>query len=333
MWFVVSDKNMARSLRRSVSPTVSGTWRGVNISNLEYSATPAPEWDNEVRDYRYIASKGFKVVRVPFKWEYLQPTVNGNLDTAYRTKLDDNIGWARDNGLKIILDCHNYGTRDISGTDQILGDGVLTDAHLADLWTKLSTLYKNEPVVLAYALMNEPHDLTIQSVASNYKTTATITTMTQACIDAIRNNGDSKIIIIQRDWWDSLENFLKAWNIGTNPDVWWTDPLNNCWLELHNYFEKAGLTVKSRGDELEAACLWAKARGVPLFIGEFGIPNEGRAELFSAMEYFMKVMDDYKVHGAYWAMGKSQWNVSLGIHPGNSYFEDRPQMEIIIKHL
>lgn len=318
--------------RRSVSPVVTGCWRGINISNIEYNATPSAPYDNSNADYAYIARKGFNVVRLPFNWNYLQPTENGSLDTAYRTKIDDNIGWAAANGLKIILDLHNYGRKSFSGVTHVLGDGTLTDAHVADVWTKLSTLYKDNQTVLAYSLMNEPHDLTIQSDSSNYKTTATITTMTQACINAIRANNDSKTIIIQRDWWDSQENFLQEWNIGTNPDVWWTDPLDNIWLELHTYFETGITTTEQASEKLEEICQWATAHSVQLIIGEYGVPKS-KEYMLNRLEAYLRVMDTNNVHGCYWAMGGSQSNVDIGIHPGSNYDEDTVQMDILVKHI
>ena len=41
----------------------------------------------------------------------------------------------------------------------MLGDGHLTNAHLVDLWTRLSTALRGRAGVLGYGLMNEPHHL------------------------------------------------------------------------------------------------------------------------------------------------------------------------------
>ncbi len=160
-------KIMGRTLRRSADIRISGAYRGVNLSGLEYGGTP-PQHPEE--DYKYLKSKGFNLVRLAFDWEKLQPVKSGAFDTVYQALIDQNIAWAKIYGINIILDCHNYGRRKVSGVERVLNDGVLTYADLNDLWLRLSNLYKNEETVLAYDLMNEPHDMPVATVPSNIKT-------------------------------------------------------------------------------------------------------------------------------------------------------------------
>lgn len=344
---------MARSLRRRVSNIPSGTYRGVNLTGLENGETVFPGTlnvdytKNSLSYYSYIARKGFNIVRLPILWERIQPTVGGDLDADYKGYIDENISWAEASGLKIVLDVHNYGRRDVSGTERIIGSAQLTQAHFVDLWTKLSTAYKDNTTVLVYDLMNEPHNMTVETSPTTYKTTATWTLATQSAIDAIRANGDTHIISVATDWWSSLPNFLAAFAYGGNPDIWWNDPLNKIWLQIHTYLDSdysgaysgadrywsgSGLDIRWAGDLLETIGKWAESKGVTIFIGEYAIPS-GDSAYTTALNDFMNVMDKYNVHGCYFAMGNN-FNASLkSITPKLGFAVDREQMEIITKFL
>ena len=63
---------------------------GINLSGMEegnrsrsrpgydYAVPSASEWE-------YFASKGIKLVRLPFRWERMQPNASGPLDEPYLT--------------------------------------------------------------------------------------------------------------------------------------------------------------------------------------------------------------------------------------------------------
>ena len=129
------------------------------MSGLEFAGGTLPGVEgtdytkNTEPDYTYGEGKGFNVVRLPFLWERLQTSVNGSLDATYKGYIDDNIAWALAHNLKIILCCHNFGRRDVSGTTRIIGSAELTTAHFADLWDKISDAYKNNATVIAYDLL------------------------------------------------------------------------------------------------------------------------------------------------------------------------------------
>ncbi len=90
---------------------------GINIAGLEYGYT-----ENTQNTYNYFAAKGFKTVRIPFKWETLQPDLNAPLDESYAAQIDQEVEMAGNAGLKAILDLHNYGRRDVLGVGGFTAD-------------------------------------------------------------------------------------------------------------------------------------------------------------------------------------------------------------------
>jgi len=115
-------------------------------------------------DIARIAELGFNSVR---------PALNARLfltegdDAAYVDEgfelLDRLVSWCREHGLYVIIDMHGApggqtGTNiDDSPDDQ---PGLFMDQRnqdrLVDLWVKIAALYKDEPTVAAYDLLNEP---------------------------------------------------------------------------------------------------------------------------------------------------------------------------------
>lgn len=117
-------------------------------------------------DWTFLGTRmkgGF--VRIAFRWERIQPTLGAALDATYLGYLSASVASAKAAGLKVILDLHNYGEYVVapgwpSGRATVAGaSGTVTEAHLCDVWERLSAVFKNEPAVIAYGMMNEPHDM------------------------------------------------------------------------------------------------------------------------------------------------------------------------------
>lgn len=145
---------------------------GVNLSGAEFAPWNGQRWPSAA-NFAYLASKGVSFVRLPIAWESIQTSLNGSLDATYLSGLTTALANASANGIKCIVDLHNYGlytaqaqwttTVPYAGNGgvypatgvSILGNGV-SSANFADVWTKLSTALKGNPGLLGYGLMNEP---------------------------------------------------------------------------------------------------------------------------------------------------------------------------------
>ena len=63
----------------------------------------------------YFKSKGLVLVRLPFKWERLQPALFGELDSIELGRLKKFVTEAEKRDMPVILDLHNYGRRFVNG--------------------------------------------------------------------------------------------------------------------------------------------------------------------------------------------------------------------------
>lgn len=300
--------------RRTAIKIRSGTYRGICLQDLQYV------WRTQAYSaltYITIASYGFNVVRLAFNANQIQDTPLAALHAAYVTIIRDNLDWAHQNGLKVILDLHDFGQRNIGGTDYKYGTAEATVAGLADLWEKLVNEFDSHAAVLAYDVMNECHDMPDQASPSTYKT-CTVAQIHQQCINAIRGAGSTKIIILAPDNWGNVSNFFAAWSYGPNPDVWWTDPLNKIWFTVHTYFNyynsgyytgqdrflnaptgTVDTWIPHRANQLELLYAWTAPRGIPIFIGEYNVHGDDGPYL-NALEQLFKKANTLGVHMTYW---------------------------------
>ncbi|HEX9503623.1 MAG TPA: glycoside hydrolase family 5 protein [Patescibacteria group bacterium] len=362
---------MARTLRRQIGPSKAPVPRGLNMSGLEMAPATLPGVEgtnytkNTQQDFNYVRNKGFNIVRVPFLWERAQPTVGGALDATYMGYLDTIINtWASGASLKVLLECHNFGGRDVSGVNRKIGSAQLTQANFTDLWTKVATRYVGNANVWGYDLMNEPNAMPVQTTPATYNTTATWTLAANAAIVAIRAVDTGHYIVAETDNWSGLQNFVGDY--GANPTPWFTDSVaNKLYYSWHYYFDSdhsgtyaganagfagSGLGIQAGGDFLITVATWVNNRGLTvggypaLFLGEYGVPNNNiyiggtipttDEAYLSALSDFMNVMDAYNIAGTHWATG--QWYSAVSTAQPNSPLVpaiEADQMKILQNHL
>lgn len=166
-WQVQTLGQLAADLSASGSGAARYT-RGVNLAGAEFAADAAHLPGTYATDYAYpaaaeiqaMAARGHKIVRVPFRWERIQPTRGAALNSTELGRLHAVVDAARTAGLRVVLDVHNFARYIPSGgAELVLGTSSLPVSDLVDLWTRLSASFVNDPGIYAYGLMNEPHDL------------------------------------------------------------------------------------------------------------------------------------------------------------------------------
>jgi hypothetical protein len=242
-------------------PTTPNYLRGVNSSGGEwgYASTDAfagDKYNNQLRGeygvdwqydsqatFDYVASRGIKLIRLPFRWERLQPTLGGPLDSTALAELQAAVSDIHAAGMQVILDMHNYGgyyavrNGPSDAPRQDLGSAGLPISDFVDVWTKLSQAFKNDATVVGYDLMNEPAP-TSSGSGGTPQTAPLLTSPTwqqasQAALSGIRSNGDSKVILVEGFLFAGIGRF----GTSVEPTPWITDPMNNMRYEAHQYWD------------------------------------------------------------------------------------------------
>ena len=219
--------------------------RGLSVAGAEF-ATPVDErtsaFSNRAsgvygRDYvypsratlAYLAARGITFIRLPVRWERLQPRLGQALARDERRRLLAAVGAARAAGLKVVLDVHNYGAYYLfsataqAGVRRPIGSRQVPIARFADLWSRLSALFAHDRTVLGYGLMNEPVGM---------RSARTWESASRAAVRAIRRRGSSQRIFVQSYFWGGVRQFPLYHSGGP----WISDA--RTWYEAHQYFDR-----------------------------------------------------------------------------------------------
>lgn len=308
---------------------------GVNLASAEFNEANMPGVYNKhytyptTKELDYFKSKGLQLVRLPFKWERMQPELSGMLDPEELKRLKQFVREAREREMHVILDLHNYARRFVDGEKLVIGTPKLTVAHYADFWKKLALEMKEFNNIYGHGLMNEPHDMPSSTAWFE---------MAQAAIHAIREVDMDKTIIVGGDDWSSAERWMsKSENL-----KYLVDPADNLMFEAHVYFDNdASGSYKKSYDEEKCSpakgvervapfVKWLKENNFRGFIGEYGVPANDERWLIT-MDNFLDYLQQNGINATYWAAGPWWGNYKLSIEPKDG--EDKPQMGIVKKYL
>lgn len=295
---------------------------GAGRFNIDYHYPTTRELD-------YWASKGMRLIRLPFKWERLQREVGGPLSTDELEYIRYLLREADARGMKILLDMHNYGRRNYMGRNRVIGD-TLQPAHFAGAWAAIARELRDEPAIYGYGLCNEPHDMLPDCPWVD---------IAQTAIDSIRAVDRRTAIVVAGNTWSSAERWPDI-NQGLES---LRDPSDNLIYEAHCYFDRDASGIYRKGYDEEGAYPtigidrarpfvdWLKKYGKRGMFGEYGVPADDPRWL-ECLDLFLDYLARNGVEGTYWA-GGARWNkYILGVHPEQDYTVDRPQVAIMAKY-
>ncbi len=290
---------------------------GVNISGAEFNSSKLPGVIS--RDYTFpkddeisfVAAQGANVIRLPFRWERIQPTAMGDLAESELKHLQAVVSFANSKGVCVILDVHNYAK--FYG-QTLNGDAALQNAFI-NLWLRLANAFKDSKQT-AFGLMNEPSYLPREEWASLAKRT----------LFELRKAGSTNLVMIAGGHWSGLHDWFAPEAGLSNANLFadLKDPLNRTVLEVHQYADKdfSGTGTKCR-DAAEFDSLfqkisnWARVNHQQLFLGEFGVPQS--EECLLVLERFLNLMNGPEWKGwTYWAAGSWWGKYPLAINTNST---------------
>jgi endoglucanase len=136
--------------------------RGVAFGNEVWGNVRLPRRHHGEVDYQRVAAMGMNVVRFYMNhrtFEGSRPAASAG--AAYLPDgwqwIDDNVAWARRNGVRLVLNMHvPPGGFQSLGAGKALWDDPITQDRLIQLWTAIAARYRGESTIAGYDLLNEP---------------------------------------------------------------------------------------------------------------------------------------------------------------------------------
>ena len=336
------------------SPPVASkkSLRGTNLVGMEggygfnQASGPIPDTDYAVHSNQivdYLAGKHVNVIRLLFSWERMQSTLSGPIPAAtsgnYKAYFDDYkrvVDYATNvKGMTVIMEpwqaSSSGGVGGPSWRGNVVGAGVVTNAHFADFWSKMAVLFASNSRV-AIGLVNEPSNMS----------TMTWFSAAQAAITAVRATGFGGDIQVPGNGWTGAGSWNEAWYDTASPQrsnaYGWLnarglglpllDPLARLVVGVHSYADSdaAGsstATVSSTisRTRVKVAVDWARANGIEVFVGEIGMSSTA-ANASANWTDFVAYLDanaDTLTGYAWWGCGKPGWWDDLAASGGGHF--------------
>lgn len=305
----------------------AGNLRGVNLAGAEFNSKKRP--GVMYQDYTYpsaseidyYAKKGVNAIRLPVRWERVQRELYAELNDQEMNAISKTLGLARDRGICLILDIHNYG---LYNGNPIGSSDVPVDAF-HDLWLKIADEL-GDPEYLALDLMNEPFKLEI----------ATWSDIAQSTVTALRDAQAKQLIFVAGGRWSGVHEWNKTFSGTSNAQAFadLRDPLDRTVLEVHQYADEYYSGTKEVchppdhfNPMFESIEQWAQTNGQQLFLGEFGVPAS--EQCLASLERMLSLMGNTNVWRGwtYWAGGAWWGDYFLSIAPQDG--QDSAQMDVV----
>jgi hypothetical protein len=175
----------------------------------------------------FYADHGVTWLRLPIRWERLQPDLGEALDPEVADALDAVLDRAHAAGLGVVLDLHNFGGYYAfdgeTGVRRALGVDLGSD-DLADVWLRVADRFGGHAAVRAWGLMNEPVDMGDDGRRRWEE-------ISQDVVDRLRAGGDRTRL------------YVAGYDLGNvhdwpHTEPWIDDPLDRVRYEAHHHWDR-----------------------------------------------------------------------------------------------
>ncbi len=295
---------------------------GLNISGAEGGKFNSNDYGVYGHDYIYPSTSFMQrtvdrlhpgCIRLPIRWERIQPQVMGPLDPSELQRLHTTVLYFTSRRVRVLVEVHNYGSRRLSPStaSQYISKYDNRRHFFNDLWARLGVAFGLNQFV-DFGLMNEPQtiDPSIQPIEQAFEW---LNNISQGAINSIRRTGATNYIFVPHYKWQGAHDFFASASDEAFLDL--RDPLSKLVLDLHQYLDQwnsghSGAAVPGKGASVLAPVTsWALRNGVTVAITETGSYNKNdypgsEAEV---VDFYTHVRNNPSVYFGIYYWGYGPW--------------------------
>lgn len=247
------------------------------------------------RDIVFLKNNGFNSIRIAINHHHFNSSGNFEQSVAIR-EINRIIPYCRENKLFIILDMHtspggqnpDWHSDNNTGKDNFW-QNPSAQSEIISLWGKIADYYKNEPIIVAYDLLNEP-------CYFNREINTIMIKFYEQCSQEIRQYDTSHILIYEGN------EYARDFSM-------FTENLDDNSAYSFHYYPFLQLAAEKIEDNLrnqldkklikDVSLEYLKDLNKPIWCGETGhlanhpIPQQALVE-------FLHLLDSYNISWALW---------------------------------
>lgn len=282
----------------------------VNLGNALEAETEG-SWGYTVRadDLARIAAAGFDGVRLPVRWDAHASMVPPyRIDSVFMDRVVEVVDQALVEGLMVQLDMHHFGDLVENPAD------ARQAARFVSMWRQIAERFAAYDQRLMFELLNEPF--------GDQWTLDRLETLYAQALSAIRRTNPDRLVIVGGLHWNNLHG-LDGFTPPADPNIALTFHHYGPYEFTHQGADWLGANAPqwtrvwgNRGDiaELRAdaadAAARARAYGLPIQLGEFGVINE--APLDQRRLWLSTMRSAMEAEGVAWCVW--DWAVAFNIY-------------------
>ena len=309
-----------RLLSTSGASIIDTNGQPINLMVVNYRGLESPYRKNDEHHssaYAMFARDGFNAVRVPVAWAWFEPEP-GTFSKSYLSVLDQDVAWAAQNHLYVIIDMHQvclspwFSGKEFGGTGngfpiwavsqyaqtedglrQAWSNFWVNDTlqnHFINVWVKIAKHYAGNPVIAGYDLLNEPHAIGDSSAVAAFY---------DRLIAAIRAVDPDRMIILEPAGWFGYGWLYvsESYMVSASNIVWSPHFYTDSQLEGYGQSNYADLQAQIQSDYNFYVLMHHQA----LWYGEFGAYHTDSTVRHLWLHDAMTLFRQYQVSGSWWA--------------------------------
>ena len=284
--------------------------------------------------FDYVASLGFKVVRIPVTWsEHLGAGPSYTIDATWMARVDTVVNYALKAGLSAIINLHHDGADGVANIQWINivdSSGNVTDANtkavtaeFTAVWTQIASHFKDYDNHLVFESMNEIHHGYDTPQASWY---TVVNSLNQTFVTLVRGTGgnNAKRFLVVPGYNTNIDQTVAGF---TAP----TDTIANHLILTYHYYDPYTFTLSNTthtwGAAYSTSDNWGQEvavtteldkiktnfidKGLPAIMGEYEAGYQSStAEPYRRYwtEYVTKAAHDRGIAPIFWDAGQELVN-------------------------
>lgn len=243
--------------------------RGINLGNA-LDAPNEGEWGVKLEreHFKVIKASGFDSVRFPIRWSaHAEKTAPYKIDGKFLARVDEILGWCREEGLLVVLNMHHY--------DEIHKEPEAHEERCLALWSQLAEHFASADDSLLLEPLNEP---AFKLDADKWNA------LLAKILPIIRAKHPTRCLVVGPAQWNNFRALpklvLPAADRRLIVTFHYYDPFQFTHQEAHwvaGSDKWKGKTWTGSAEEqaaldkdFDTVAAWAKEHDRPMYLGEFG---------------------------------------------------------------